>query len=278
MFRLMRRDELVGCVLFASTGVADDRFNDPLGLIERRLHAPETAAAENGSFRLTVSRDGEAGEAEGENDKAFMHYPKLRALPEISYSTELIPVDYFAPLDLAQIFGRVAPLEVDLGCGDGAFLVALAEQFPERNFLGMERLRGRARSACGKAERKRLRNVRVLRVESSYALEYLLPPESVDVVHLLFPDPWPKRRHHRRRVVTNNFLAAVHRVLAPDGRFRVATDQDDYFRSIRRLMSPALFVEENGKRAAPVESRTTFEKHFIATGAPIYRLELAKVS
>ena len=198
-------------------------------------------------------------------------------LSEVDYSTELIPANYFAPLDIADIFPRAAPLEVDLGCGDGTFLVALAERFPERNFLGIERLLGRVRSACGKAARSGLRNVRILRVETSYAVEYLFPPRSVEVVHLLFPDPWPKKRHHRRRLVTEGFLAAVHRVLVPDGRFRIATDQEDYFQSIRQLISPAFFVEEDAKRADGFPL-TTFERHFRASGSPIYRLELRKIS
>ncbi len=188
---------------------------------------------------------------------------------------ELIPTDYFASLDLGSIFPRVAPVEIDLGCGDGAFLAALAGRFPERNFLGIERLIGRVRSACGKMVREKLPNVRLLRIESTYAVQYLLPPNSVEVVHLLFPDPWPKKRHHRRRIVTHDFLAAVHRILGPDGRFRIATDQEDYFEAIGELVSASAFREEaaDGRETFPL---TTFEKHFVAARAPIYRLELRK--
>ncbi|MBA3960275.1 MAG: tRNA (guanosine(46)-N7)-methyltransferase TrmB [Chthoniobacterales bacterium] len=190
---------------------------------------------------------------------------------------ELIPASYFEPIDPAAIFARLAPLEVDLGCGNGAFLVALAAQFPERNFLGIERLIGRVRSACAKAARANLPNVRVLKVELSYAVKYLLPPTSVAVLHLLFPDPWPKQRHHRRRIVTADFLADLHRVLARDGRLRLATDQADYFETIRQLISTQPFakVDDNAAERFPL---TTFEKHFVAAGAPIYRLVLRKVS
>ncbi len=190
---------------------------------------------------------------------------------------ELIPADYFAPLDLTAIFPRVAPLEIDLGCGDGTFLVSRAAQFPGRNFLGIERLIGRVRSACGKAGRGKLPNVRVLRIETSYAVEYLLPPDSVAVAHLLFPDPWPKKRHHRRRIVTSDFLAAVERILAPGGRLRIATDEKDYFESMRELGSASEFQRDTGEEdeVFPV---TTFEKHFIAAGKRIYRLGLRKMS
>jgi tRNA (guanine-N7-)-methyltransferase len=197
--------------------------------------------------------------------------------PTIPGEIELIPANYFAPLDLSQVFSRPAPLEVDIGCGDGAFLAAQAGRFPERNFLGLEKLFGRARRACKKASRLALPNLRVLRIEGAYAIQYLLPPASVDVMHLLFPDPWPKKKHRRRRIVTTDFLALVQRVLVPNGRFRIATDQNDYFEAIRGLITPTAFVE---MIPAPEETfpLTTFEKHFLAESAPIYRLELRKVS
>src|SRR6266550_2460619 len=100
-------------------------------------------------------------------------------------------------LDLEKIFGRIAPLHIDLGCGVGSFICALAERMPERNFLGIERLLGRIRSAARKAAT--VGNVRLLRMENSYAVRYLLPAGSVETFYLLFPDPWPKRRHWRRR-------------------------------------------------------------------------------
>ena len=189
---------------------------------------------------------------------------------------ELIPANYFAPLDLAAVFPRLAPLEVDLGCGDGTFLVALAERFPERNFLGIEKLFGRVDSACRKGKQRGLRNLRILRVESSYAIQYLLPPASVSAVHLLFPDPWPKKRHHRRRIVTPEFLTTVHRLLFEGGRLRVATDRQDYYAAIRALVAPDQFVEDTV--APEVFPLTKFEKRFLAQGAPIYRLELRTVS
>lgn len=189
---------------------------------------------------------------------------------------ELIPQDYFAPLDLSEIFARPAPIEVDLGCGDGSFLVALAERFPERNFLGIERLLGRVRSACGKAARANLTNVRVLRVESSYAVQHLFPACSIAAMHLMFPDPWPKKRHHRRRIVTREFLTSVQRALVPGGRFRIATDQADYFQAMQALISPAEFREERNHTDEFVPL-TTFEKRFVVEGLAIYRLDLRRV-
>ncbi len=200
-----------------------------------------------------------------------------RAGAPLPAEIELIPANYFAPLDLGKVFPRSGALEVDIGSGDGKFMVGRAEKFPDRNFIGLEKLAGRVRHGCKKASRLALTNVRFLRIEGAYAIQYLLPPASVEIVHLLFPDPWPKKKHRRRRMVTAEFLSVVHRLLAPDGRFRVATDQEDYFTSMRELISPASFLDVTPAPNAifPV---TTFEKHFLADGAPIYRFELRKVS
>ena len=186
---------------------------------------------------------------------------------------ELVPETLFAPLDLLAIFGREAPLQVDLGCGEGSFLCELASQNPHCNFLGIEKLVGRVAKACRKSGH--LTNVRVLNIESGYAVRYLFPEASVETFYLFFPDPWPKRRHHRRRIVTNDFLGSVHRALGDDGVLRIATDQSDYFHEIERLaLKHSGFVN-----AEDVDlPMTKFQKRFISLGSPIHRLALRKVS
>ena len=193
---------------------------------------------------------------------------------------ELIPEIYVAPLDLIAIFGRIAPLDVDLGCGNGDFLCELARRHPERNFLGIDKLAGRVMKACRKAGA--LDNVRILKVESSYAVRYLLPESSVENFYLLFPDPWPKRRHHRRRIVTRDFLDSIHRALEPDGFFHIATDQLDYFEQMRATVastSRKLECMEHSSFREDVDLPVTkFERRFREQGAPIYRLALRKTS
>jgi tRNA (guanine-N7-)-methyltransferase len=156
-----------------------------------------------------------------------MESPKTFTRPQ--EPNELIPEDYFCELPLADHFLQDAPLEIDLGCGDGSFLLAMAEKHPERNFIGVERLLGRVRKVCRKGDRMGLTNLRVLRLESLYTLEWLLPPESVSRLHLLCPDPWPKAKHHRRRLFQEPFLKAVMRVLIPDGELLFKTDHTEYF-------------------------------------------------
>lgn len=188
---------------------------------------------------------------------------------------ELIPESYVAPLDFEKIFGRVAPLRVDLGCGDGRFLFALAQQHPGKNFLGIERLSGRVEKASRKAAK--IDNMRVLAVETTYAVRYLLPRQSVETFYLLFPDPWPKRRHRRRRIVTADFLNSIQIALEENGVFRIATDQLDYFEQIARLTSDhSKFITADIHDVdLPV---TKFEQRFQEQGVPIYRFALRKVS
>jgi len=190
---------------------------------------------------------------------------------------ELIEKAVIPSLDLATIFGRSAPLQVDLGCVDGSFLLQMSQLHPEKNFLGIERLAKRATKTARKSAE--LANMRVLRIETSHALE-LLQAESVETFYLLFPDPWPKRRHHRRRLVTTSFLASIHRALEPDGIFRIATDHRNYFDQIEKVARAVVtnlnfkFLPTNDWQLPP----TKFEVKFRRQGLPIYRLSLRKTS
>ena len=153
---------------------------------------------------------------------------------------ELLPELQVARLDVAELFGRSAPLHVDLGCGDGSFLCEMAQQFPKRNFLGIDRLTKRVEKVRRKAEK--IENVRVLRADTLFAVRYLLPESSVETFYLLFPDPWPKRRHQLRRIFTRDFLDAI----AARWRNTVSCacdDQLDYFHQIERLSRAHLQFE-----------------------------------
>ncbi|MGB2402768.1 MAG: tRNA (guanosine(46)-N7)-methyltransferase TrmB [Akkermansiaceae bacterium] len=141
---------------------------------------------------------------------------------------EFMPTDFFRQHSSSEIFGNDKPLEIDLGCGDGSFLIEMAKHYPDRNFLGVERLLGRVRGVCKRIQELGLTNVKVLRLESQYTLEYLLEPHSVSRLHLLCPDPWPKARHHKRRLVQQDFLHILHQVLKPRGEFLFKTDYPEY--------------------------------------------------
>jgi tRNA (guanine-N7-)-methyltransferase len=189
---------------------------------------------------------------------------------------ELIPENYFAPLDLEKIYGRVAPLQVDLGCGDGFFLAALAERSPEKDFLGTEKLLARSRKAFRKSAH--LTNVRVMRIETSYAVRYLLPKNSVEMFHLMFPDPWEKRKHHQRRVMSEEFLNAMRDALIENGTIRIVTDHADYFEEIRRVADSSSDFAARDLKGIDDFPSSTFENKFKDAGLEIYRLELRKTS
>jgi tRNA (guanine-N7-)-methyltransferase len=198
-------------------------------------------------------------------------------MPTFSPVIDLVPELQVAPVEVAELFGRSAPLHVDLGCGDGSFLCEMAQQFPKTNFLGIERLTKRVEKVRRKAEK--IENVRVLRADSLFAVRYLLPESSVEAFYLSFPDPWPKRRHQLRRIFTRDFLDAIAVALEQHGVLRVATDQLDYFQQVERISRDHLQFQvvprSPDDSVLPV---TKFEKKFRKQGTPIYRLTLRKTS
>jgi tRNA (guanine-N7-)-methyltransferase len=169
-------------------------------------------------------------------------------------------------LNLDHAFNRPAPLEVELGSGDGSFLVAYAASRPDHNFIGVERLLGRLRKLVRKAHRTGLQNVRGLRIESSYFLEYLLPKRSVEAIHLYFPDPWPKRKHRRHRIVNEGFPALAKQALVPSGVVYLRTDDLDYFTQMQTVFSASPLFKLIETPAALADIRTDFERDFNARG------------
>src|SRR4051794_32699357 len=198
-------------------------------------------------------------------------------MPTFFTMIELLPELHVARLDLVQLFGRSAPLHVDLGCGDGSFLCEIAQRFPKTNFLGIERLTKRVEKVRRKAEK--IENLRVLRADGLFAVRYLLPESSVESFYLSFPDPWPKRRHQLRRIFTRDFLDAIAVALEQHGVLRVATDQRDYFQQMERISRAHLQFQlvpwSPDDVILPV---TKFEKRFHKQATPIYRVTLQKTS
>jgi tRNA (guanine-N7-)-methyltransferase len=187
------------------------------------------------------------------------------------------PADFFREQPIEAIFPRRAPLVVDLGCGDGGFLVALAKRHPEWNFLGSERLLGRVEKVVRRIQRAGLANARLVRIESHYLVRWLLPAGSVAAAHVLHPDPWPKRHHHSRRLVQREFMEALHRVLEPRGEVYLKTDDKPYFQWMERVLAETPGFERIEWTEPEDWPRTDFEREFIAKGMPIYRARLRKV-
>ena len=177
-----------------------------------------------------------------------------------------VPTSYVERIDLTRLFPQAQPLEVELGSGDGSFLVEWARCHPERNFLAVERLLGRIRKLDRKALRARLSNLRAIRLEAGYCLEYLVPSKSIGSMHIYFPDPWPKRKHRKHRLINTHFAEIAAQKLTTGGVIYLRTDDADYFRQMVEVFG-------HNRNLQPVETPpelagvlTDFERGFQARG------------
>jgi len=170
------------------------------------------------------------------------------------------------PLPLGSLFAVERPLEIELGAGDGSFLAAYAQANRETNFIGVERLLGRLRKIDKKARRAGLDNVRLLRIEAEYFTRYLIPPGSARAVHIYFPDPWPKRKHWKNRLIDSEFVDILARVLKPEGMVFLRTDDRPYFEQMLASFTGKTTFQ---KMETPPELQafiTDFERGFHARG------------
>ncbi len=169
-------------------------------------------------------------------------------------------------IDLSQLFRRPAPLEIELGCGDGSFLAEYSRRHPEHNFIGVERLLGRLKKLDRKGRRAGLTNLRGLRIESAYLLRYLLPRSSTTALHIYFPDPWPKRKHRRNRLVNERFPSLARDILLPDGLVYLRTDDWDYFEQMTTVFKAVPFFHPIETPGELRDLLTDFETGFTAKG------------
>ena len=203
----------------------------------------------------------------------------LNILPRPEMAGEFVPEHYFRKLRRSELVKDERPLEVDLGCGDGSFLMEMAAHYPERDFLGVERLLGRVRKVCKKLTKRRLENCRVLRLESRYTVEWILPPESVSRLHLLCPDPWPKFKHQRRRIVQQEFLEAVWQALLPGGEFLFMTDHEEYFEwAAAKVAAFGKFERLEWTEETFFYPKTDFQLQWEAEGKRMFRLRGKKAA
>jgi tRNA (guanine-N7-)-methyltransferase len=203
-----------------------------------------------------------------------------RMIPSRKRALDELWLDYGitgqGPLDLEPLFGRQAPCYLEIGFGMGEALLEMARKHPENNYLGVEvYLPGVGQLLLGIREMG-ITNIRIDRRDAMEVLA-LLPAGSLRAVSLFFPDPWPKQRHQKRRLVQAPFVERLHRVLEPGGRFHAATDWDDYARQIRRVLeADAGFISWSGPGElypGPAERPLTkFAKHSLRRGHEIREL------
>jgi tRNA (guanine-N7-)-methyltransferase len=139
--------------------------------------------------------------------------------------------------DYAQVFNRQAPLIVEIGFGNGSSLAAMAETNPDLNYLGIEVHRPGIGHLMMLLEEKGIKNVRIYHHDAIEILEQKIPDNSIAGVHLFFPDPWHKRRHHKRRIVRPSFIDLLKKKLKPHGYFHAATDWEHYAREMLKTLN-----------------------------------------
>jgi len=180
------------------------------------------------------------------------------------------------------MFDRKLPLEVEIGAGKGRFLLHRAEANPDINFVGFDYIWKYLKVGWERAQKRDLPNLLFFKAEANEVVEHLIPDASVSIFHVYFPDPWHKRRHHKRRLLTPEFFKLLHRRLEPGGKLEIATDNFDYMIAFK-----SSFVEAGetlwsdirstvNERIMNPEFTTNFELKYKTEGRDLYYIELRK--
>jgi len=179
------------------------------------------------------------------------------------------------PIDARAIFGRVAPLVLEIGSGMGETTAAIARAQPESDFIAIEVHGPGVGSLLNRIEADRIANLRVIRHDAVEVLEHMVADASLAGMHLFFPDPWPKKRHHKRRLVQPAFAALAARKLAPGGYLHAATDWPDYAAQMLAVFSaePLLANPAGGYAPRPAHRPLTkFERRGLGLGHAVHDL------
>jgi tRNA (guanine-N7-)-methyltransferase len=177
----------------------------------------------------------------------------------------------FAPLDFPSLFGNRNPVVLEIGSGKGRFLVGSALERPETNFVGIEKSLHYHRFIAGRVRRRRLTNVRVINHDAFPVMQKMFPDGSVAEIHIYFPDPWPRARHQKRRIIRPEALLEMRRILASGGWGSYVTDHREYFDVAAPVVEQVFRAE---RRIAPADEppRTNYEAKYREEGREIFEV------
>jgi tRNA (guanine-N7-)-methyltransferase len=200
------------------------------------------------------------------------------------YSSVLLKAeDIDSRIDFVRIFGRGGPVHIEIGSGKGTFLVNQAKARPVDNFLGIEWASKYYRYAVDRIGRWGLTNVRIIRTDAAVFLADFITDSSVECFHIYFPDPWPKKRHHKRRFISPGNLEHLIRCLKTGGQLKIATDHEDYFHVIQEVITKQDKGLEEIQFLPTVGADkgewvgTNFERKYLKDQRPIYTLAVKKI-
>ncbi|QDT33416.1 tRNA (guanosine(46)-N7)-methyltransferase TrmB [Thalassoglobus polymorphus] len=184
--------------------------------------------------------------------------------------------EYDGKLDWPTFFGNDNPVEIDVGCGRGLFVVTASEMHPERNFLGIEIDFREGRRGAARLKRRNLTNACVIGGDANVPFTKMIEPHSVDAIHVYFPDPWWKRKHRSRRVFNDVFVNLCSNLLVPGGLLHSWTDVEEYFEDISALMNhhedfESLPTPEERDPEHDMDYQTSYERKKRKLGLPIHR-------
>lgn len=184
------------------------------------------------------------------------------------------------PIDWRELFGNDHPIELEIGMGKGTFLTEQAEARKETNFFGIEWANWYWRYASDRLRRHGCTNARTVRAEALFFLREFVPDASLSVLHVYFPDPWPKKRHHKRRLFQEPFMQQAERILTPEGRLHVVTDHKEYFEQMEAVVAASkLKVIDYNRPGSAGEGEfvgTNFERKYRREERPFYALAAVK--
>ena len=188
---------------------------------------------------------------------------------------ELEDIDRKDPmLNWECVFGNGHPVEMEIGIGKGRFLIDAAQRLPQVNFVGIEWAAKYLRIAHERSSKRGLANIRLARVDAREFVEFFVPAASLQAAHIYFPDPWPKKRHHKRRLFNAAFLREIERTLQPGGRLWLATDYAEYFEAMLETLAESDCLEAIQAEWPAV--RTNYEDKYVNQGKEIFRRVLEK--